>query len=439
MNLSQWHDQLDAPGLSRAMHAFMTELYPLCRSITGDGLRETLRQIQRRIPLQIHEVPTGTPVFDWTIPREWNIRDASICDPSGRRLVDFRASNLHVVNYSVPVRQRMRGAELRPHLHTLPDHPDWIPYRTSYYQEYWGFCLTRSQWEQIDDQTEYDVCIDATLAPGSLSYGECFLAGQRPEEVLISTHACHPSLCNDNLSGIAVATTLAHLLAPLTRRYSYRFLFVPGTIGAITWLSRNESVVPRVRHGLVLTGLGDPGPSTYKRSRQGQAEVDRAVEHVLKHAGGEYRLQDFIPYGYDERQYCSPGFNLPVGCFMRSPHGTYPQYHTSGDNLEFVRLDSLADSLAKLVAVLEVIEGNRVYQNLCPKCEPMLGRRGLYAALGGTTDKRKREMAMLWVLNLADGRHSSLDIAERAGLPFRLVQSVAEVLQTHELLREILP
>ena len=310
------------------IYRFMSEMYPICRSITGEGLRQTLRLIGKRIPLEIHEVPSGTAVFDWVVPKEWNIKDAYIRNSRGEKVVDFQKSNLHVVNYSIPVHRRISLAELKSHLFALPDHPDWIPYRTSYYKEDWGFCLTHNQLLALKDD-EYEVCIDATLEPGALSYGECYLRGETTDEVLITTHICHPSLCNDNLSGIAIATLLAKLLSGFQLRHSYRFLFIPATIGSITWLCQNESKLPNIKHGLVLTLLGDPGRSTYKKSRSGNAAIDHAAAHVLKHSGADDSVVEFHPYGYDERQFCSPGFNLPVGCLMRSPNGGFPEYHTS--------------------------------------------------------------------------------------------------------------
>ena len=420
-------------SLGEQMYALIRDLYPICRSITGDGFRETLRRLRQEIPLEIHEVASGTRVFDWTVPNEWNVRDAYIKNSRGARVVDFRKSNLHVVSYSTPVQRTLTLAELKPHLYSLPDHPDWIPYRTSYYQENWGFCLTHRQLLELPDD-EYDVCIDATLAPGHLTYGEYYLPGERTDEILISSHVCHPSLANDNLSGIAVAAELARQITAAPRRYSYRFLFIPGTIGSITWLALHEAQVARIRHGLVLTGVGDRGTPTYKASRRGDALVDRAARHVLSHAGGEHTIQDFSPYGYDERQYCSPGFDLAVGCFMRTPHGQYPEYHTSADNLDFISPASLADSYAKCLAMLEILEQDARYVNQNPKCEPQLGRRGLYTALRGG-DLPDHELTLLWVLNLSDGRHSLLDIAERAGMPFRATRHAAEALVAKGLLR----
>jgi aminopeptidase-like protein len=329
----------------------------------------------------------------------------------------------------------MRLAEFRDHLFTVSNRPDWVPYRTSYYKESWGFCLSESQLAQMNENEEYDVCIDSSLQDGSLTYGEYLLKGAKAEEVLISCHVCHPSLANDNLSGISLAVALAKVLGEQPRRYSYRFLFIPGTIGSITWLARNEAIVPHIRHGLVLTCVGDPGNVTYKRSRRGDAEIDRAFTHILQHSGAPHRIIDFFPYGYDERQYCSPGFNLPVGCLMRSQHGQFPEYHTSADNPDFVRPDALADSLEKCRAVIDVLEHNRVYMNQLPKCEPQLGRRGLYTGLGSEEERRRNEMALLWVLNLADGTGDLLEIAERAGLPFSEIRLAADALSQTELLK----
>jgi len=425
----------DPASAGASLFELVAELFPLHRSITGDGVRETLARLARHIPLVVHEVPSGTRVFDWTVPDEWNVRDAWIADPTGRRIVDIRRSNLHLVHYSVPVRARLPLADLRPHLFSRPDVPDVVPYRTSYYAPTWGFCLAHRDLAALADG-EYEVCIDATLAAGSLTYGECVLPGESDDEVLVSTHICHPSLANDNLSGIAVATALAQELAARgARRYGYRFVFAPGTIGAITWLARNESRVDRIRHGLVLAGLGDTSAFTYKKSRRGDAEIDRVVPHVLRHAGAPHAIADFSPYGYDERQYCSPGFDLPVGCLMRTPHGTYPEYHTSADDLGFVRAEGLHESLRLVLAVIDTLEANRAHVSQNPKCEPQLGRRGLYASVGGG-DPRADELALLWMLNLADGRHSLLDIAERAGMPFEAIARAARLLSEHGLLKE---
>lgn len=419
-----------------AMYSLISRLYPICRSITGDGVRETLRILGEQIPIEMHEVPSGTRAFDWTVPQEWNIRDAWIRRKrDGLVIADLARSNLHVMSYSVPVHGVFSLERLRQHIFTLPGHPAWIPYRTSYFDRNWAFCLSHEQLLAMEDG-DYEVLIDSRLEDGSLTYGECLLEGSTPDEILISAHVCHPSMCNDNLSGIAVAAALARRLSEYPRRHTFRFVFAPATIGAITWIAGHEVALGRIRAGLVLSCVGDAGPFTYKRSRRGNAQVDRAVEHVLKTSGAAYRVRDFSPYGYDERQYCSPAFELPVGSFLRTPNGEYPEYHTSADNLDLVRPEALAGSLETLAAVMEVLEGNGKYQNLQPYCEPQLGRRGLYRAVGGP-DVESTHLAMLWVLNFSDGKHDLLAIAERSGLSFEAVHSAAALLSAHGLLRKL--
>jgi aminopeptidase-like protein len=428
--------EIDNPvQIGLEIHQLISKLYPICRSITGNGVRETLHILQQFIPLELHEVPSGTPVFDWTVPKEWNIKDAYVINPQGEKVIDFQKSNLHILNYSIPIHRQMPLSELKEHLFSLPDRPDWVPYRTSYYQENWGFCLSHHALEQLQDG-EYEVYINSSLAPGSLTYGEYYIPGETSEEILFSCHICHPSLCNDNLSGIGLATFLAKQIEAKSQRYSYRFLFVPGTIGSITWLSLNRDRVDRIKHGLVISGVGDSGHLTYKKSRRGDAEIDRAVMHILKHSGQEYAIEDFSPYGYDERQYCSPGFNLPVGSLTRTPFNCYPEYHTSADNLDFIHPPDLADSLAKYLAVINILEHNRTYLNTNPHCEPQLGKRGLYGNFGGKKSTKTREMAMLWVLNLSDGEYSLLDVADRANLPFSVIQEAADDLVASGLLSE---
>ena len=426
---------LDPADVGRQMSDLVSKLYPICRSITGDGVRQTLKILQEHIPLTMHEVPSHTPVFDWTVPKEWNIRDAYIKTSKGEKIVDFQQCNLHVLNYSLPVHKKVSLDELKAHAFTLPDRPDWIPYRTSYYKENWGFCLSHNQLVALPND-EFEVFVDASLEDGHLTYGEYFLKGQTEDEVLISTHICHPSLANDNLSSIALAVFLSKHLSALSTRYSYRFLFTPGTIGSITWLSLNEAQTTRIKHGLVLACVGDAGKITYKKSRKGHAEIDRTVCQVLKDSGDDYAITDFSPYGYDERQFCSPGFDLPVGCFMRTPHGQFPEYHTSADNLELVKSEYLHDSFTKCLSILDVLEHNRTYLNLNPKCEPQLGKRGLYSQIGGRTDGKLRELAMLWVLNFSDGKHNLLDIAEKSNLQFSVIHNAAQMLLEHGLLKE---
>jgi aminopeptidase-like protein len=425
----------DTSGMGEEMYRFITDLFPICRSITGQGVRETLSLLQKHVPLDIHEIPSGTRVFDWIIPKEWNIRQAWIKDPTGGKIIDFQDSNLHVLNYSTPVHARLSLTDLREHLYSVPEHPEWIPYRTSYYNKNWGFCLPHNQLLALSEG-EYEVFIDSSLEDGHLTYGEYYLRGETESEVLISTHICHPSLANDNLSGVAVAAFLAKHLSKLSLKYSYRFLFIPGTIGSIAWLSLNESQVSRIKHGLVFTCLGDPGKYTYKKSRRGDAEIDRAVIEVLKKSGDTFEIREFSPYGYDERQFCSPGFNLPVGCFMRTPHAQYPEYHTTADNLDLVRPEYLAHSFSKCLAIFQVLENNRVYLNQNPKCEPQLGKRGIYSQIGGQIDAKAQELALLWVLNLSDGKNSLLDIAEKSNLNFSRVSNAAQTLLKTGLLQE---
>ncbi|MFF9859087.1 DUF4910 domain-containing protein [Streptomyces tendae] len=416
------------------MYALVERMYPLCRSITGDGVRATLQIVDEYIPLHVHEVPTGTQVLDWTVPKEWNIRDAYVADAAGRRVVDFAASSLHVLGYSTPVSATMPLAELRPHLHTLPDHPSWVPYRTSYYQPEWGFCLAQETLDALPEG-DYEVRIDSTLEDGHLTYAEHVVPGRVPDEVLVSCHTCHPSLANDNLAGIAVATFLARELAERNPYYTYRFVFAPGTIGAITWLARNRERVERVEHGLVLACAGDPGQLTYKQSRRGDAEIDRVLRHVLSASQRPHRVTEFTPYGYDERQYCSPGFDLGVGSLTRTPYAGYPEYHTSADDLDFVSPAAMADTLAVCREAFAVLDRNRRYVNLSPYGEPQLGRRGLYDSLGGRSDAKQAQMAMLWVLSLADGEHGLLDVAERSGLPFDTVAAAADALHGAGLIK----
>lgn len=411
----------------------MERLYPICRSITGAGTRATLAVIGERIPLQLTEVPSGTPVFDWEVPNEWTVREAWIEDEAATRIVDLRNHTLHLMSYSVPVDATMSLEELRPHLYSLPDHPDWIPYRTSYYRENWGFCLPHRQIESLRPG-RYRVRIDSELKPGSLTYGECVIEGEVDDEVLLFTHVCHPSLCNDNLTGIALATELAAQFCASRPRLTYRFVFAPGTIGSITWLARNEAHVGRVRHGLVLGLAGDRGPITYKRSRRGDAAIDQIAAFVLKDFGARARMVDFSPYGYDERQLCSPGFNLPVGRLTRTPNNEYSEYHSSADDFSLIDKDALAESLFAAASMLRIADRDATYLNLNPKCEPRLGKRGLFRLTGGT-HPGEFEHALLWVLNQSDGSSSLLAIARRAGLPFDIVASAADALAQVGLLR----
>ena len=449
------------PEIGTEMYDMMVKLYPICRSITGDGVRKTLDIISEQIPLEKHEILTGTEVFDWTIPKEWNIKDAYVKKSNGEKIIDFQKSNLHVLNYSVPVHNTVSLSELKDHLFTLPDQPALIPYRTSYYHENWGFCITHKQFLQLEED-EYEVVVDSTLENGSLSYGEYFIKGESEDEVLLSCYTCHPSMCNDNLSGIVLLTFLAKHLKNLSLKYSYRFLFIPETIGSIAWICKNEHNVAKIKHGLVASCVGDSGISTYKKSRQGNAEIDQTVIDVLKNSGDDYKIMDYEPYGSDERQFCSPGFNLPVGSLVRTYPFHFTEYHTSADNTEFVKAEYLADSFSKYFKVILKLEENfgkfysknneeelpeidskndQVFLNLNPKCEPKLDKTGMYGKIGAILREGKKgndSLAILWILNFSDGKHSLRHISLRSGIDFKQVKQAAKLLHEKKLLKRIL-
>jgi aminopeptidase-like protein len=420
-------------AIGRDAYNLMRRLFPLCRSLTGGGVRATFDLLEEEIPVTRTEIPSGTRVFDWIVPDEWNIRDAYIATADGTRVVDFRRSTLHVVSYSEPVRATLPLEALRKRLHTLPDQPDVVPYRTSYYERTWGFCLRHNQLLELKPG-DYEVVIDSTLEPGHLSYAELQIEGEGEGEVLFSTYLCHPSLANDNLSGIAVATMLARELIERRPRHTYRFLFAPGTIGPLAWLHQQRDGLDRIRHGLTVSCIGDGGNLTYKRSRQADADIDRAVETVLRDRGAPHRLLPWEPWGGDERQFCSPGFDLPVGTLMRTPHGEFAGYHTSADGLERIRPEALGEAVEACLEVVEVLESNRRYTNLSPFGEPQLGRRGLYRSAGGAVATPDDERALLWVLNQSDGRSTLLDVARSSGLRYTVVRRAAERLEAAGLL-----
>lgn len=423
-------------GLEQEISALLSRLYPILRSITGPGVRQTLDILSEIHPIALTEVPTGTKVFDWVVPREWSVREAWIKGPDGRKVVDITDHTLHLLNYSAPFSGRLSLEDLRPHLYSLPDHPDWIPYRTSYYNENWGFCLTDRQLQGLE-AGEYEVKLDSSLDEGSLTYGEIVLPGEIEDEILISTHVCHPSLANDNLTGMALAINLARRLGQGRRRHTIRFLFVPVTIGSITWLALNEDKVQRIKHGLVITGVGDASPFTYKRSRRGTASIDRAAERVLGASCELHRVIDFYPYGYDERQFNSPGFDLPVGRFSRASHGEYPEYHSSGDNLEFVRPASVVRGLELVQQIVQMVDQDAIYLSCNPKGEPQLGKHGLYRKVAGQTGQQTDELALLWIMSCSDGRHTLSDIADRAQLPVERLRAAADRLEQHGLVRRL--
>ncbi|MFH5804232.1 DUF4910 domain-containing protein [Alienimonas sp. DA493] len=430
------------------------ELFGIYRAKTGAGVRRSLARLADRLPTgagewAVHEVPTGTPILDWEAPAEWNLRDAWIADPTdpaAGRLVDFRRCNLHVLSGSAPIDRRVPWSELKEHLHTAPDRPADVPFRTCEPGATWGFCVSQEQYDALAarGEREYEVRIDATVAPGALTLAEWFLppdapgpATGEPAEVLISTHTCHPALAHDGVSGMAVAAELAGALAARPgRRFGYRLLFAPATVGAIAWLAANRDCSDRVFAGLTLACCGDDGPFTLRRSRRGDAQIDRAAAHVLKHRDEPYELRDFVPFGYDQRQFCSPGFDLPVAGLTRTPNGEYSQYHTSADDLSRLSAAGLGGTVEVCAAICDVLEGNRTYVNLKPYGEPRLGPLGLYAAFGTEPDSAAAQRAVQWALNLGDGRHALLDVAERSGLPFPAVARAAAVLRSHDLLTE---
>lgn len=432
---------LDFSAVGEEMHALARELFPLNRSLTGPGFRQTLDELERTAgPMRRHRFATGERVFDWTIPREWTLREAWIKDPQGRRVVSLEESNLHVVGYSVAVHARMPLHQLQEHIHSLPDQPEAVPYRTSYYAESWGFCLSDRRRCALEPG-EYEVLIDADLEPGHVEVGEVTIEGQTPREVLFSTYCCHPSLANNELSGPVLAAHLARLLRETERepRFTYRFLFLPETIGSIAYLARfGERVIERLVAGYVVTCIGDPGPFTYKRSRRGDSLADRAAEHVLRHFGAPHRTIDFYPRtvaGSDERQYCSPGFNLPVGSLMRSMYATYPEYHTSLDDLSLITAEALGQSLEAYHRIVEALEGNVTLEVTVPCGEPQLSARGLYPTTGGTALTERRLRDMMHLLSYCDGSSDLLEAAEAAERPFWELLPVADRLREEGLLR----
>lgn len=444
--MSLFYDYLNnTKAAGENMFSLIEKMYPICRSITGDGVRKTLAIIGEKIPVKINEVPSGTEVFDWTVPKEWNIKDAWIKNSNGEKIVDFMKSNLHVLNYSIPIHKKVKFQELKSHVFTLPYTPDWIPYMTSYYSENWGFSMTHNDFLKLESETnvddEFEVFVDSSLKEGFLTYGEYYIRGESEEEVLISTYLCHPSLCNDNLSGVALNTYLAEALTKMQEekklKYSYRFLFIPETIGSITWLSLNEEKTAKIKYGLVASCVGDRGCLTYKKSREGNKLIDKMAENVLKHSGVQYKVIDFFPWGSDERQFSSPGFNLPVGSLMRTPYGCYGEYHTSADNLDFIDKACLGDTFNKYLRIVFEIENNETYINLNPKCEPRLGKRGLYGNLGGRGQYEHDELVLFWVLNQSDGSNSILDISEKAKVDFIRVKNAADALLKAGLLKKV--
>ena len=417
--------------------SYFDRLWSLPRSITGDGVRKTHDILGEILPLERIEIPSGTKCFDWTVPKEWAVREAYVMSPKGERLFDFAENNLHLLNYSAPFRGKMSLRELDGHLYSLPEMPDAIPYRTSYYEEKWGFCLSQNQRDTLVDG-EYEVVVDTELIDGSLTISECVLPGETKDEVLISTYTCHPSMANNELSGPLVAAFLGRFLASLPkRRLTYRFVFLPETIGSIAYLHRcGGHLKDHLAAGYVVTCVGDCGNFTYKRSRRGGTLADRACEYLLSQTDKSFSVRDFAPFGSDERQYCSPGFDLPVGALMRSAPGDYPQYHTSLDNREAVSFEAMAESVDLYTRLCLTLDGNRRYLNQVMFGEPQLGKYGLYPGTGGQNATIPDTADILWLLSLADGNNDLIAIAEKSGVDFDVLASIAERCLEAGLLKE---
>jgi aminopeptidase-like protein len=423
--------------MKNEIEKYFDKLWPISRSLTGHGNRETFKILGDVIDLKISEVPSGTKCFDWTVPPEWNIKEAWIKNSRGEKIVDFSKSNLHILGYSEPFDGVVSFEELKSHLHSLPEQPDLIPYLTSYYQRRWGFCLSHNQFLALDNNDAYSVFIDSSLNEhGSMTIGEAVIKGKSENEVLFSTYICHPSLANNELSGPLVSAFIYHKLKELKNlKYTYRFIFVPETIGSIYSLSvEGDHWKKNLRAGFVLTCIGDGGKFTYKKSRIGNSLPDRAALTILNQTEKDFNVIDFFPSGSDERQYCSPGFNLPVGSLMRTMYGKYPEYHTSGDNKDFISFDAMEKSVLKYLEIIELLERNEKYVNTIPYCEPQLGKRGLYPTLGSQKISEDFVETMMWILNLADGSNDLISISEKSKIPVRQLIPVVDKLIDNGLL-----
>jgi len=420
---------------------YFDRLWYITRSLTGDGNRATLKILSEIIDLQITEVPSGTKCFDWTVPPEWNIKEAWIKDSNGNKIIDFTENNLHILGYSEPYHGKLSFEELKSHLYTLPLQPELIPYLTSYYKRRWGFCLTHNQFLKIDKNETYEVFIDSSLnESGFMTIGEAVIKGKSEKEILFSTYICHPSLANNELSGPLVSAFIYNSLKnEKNLKYTYRFLFLPETIGSIYSLSvKGEYWKKNLIAGFVITCIGDNGKFTYKRSRKGNSIADRVVETILTQTESEFQIVDFFPSGSDERQYCSPGFNLPVGSLMRTMYGKYPEYHTSADNKNFISFEAVEKSVLKYLEVIKLIEKNERYINKMPFCEPQLGKRGLFPTLGSQKETNDFVMAMMWILNLSDGENDLISISEKSKITVcELIPVVDKLIENGILENEI--
>ncbi|HCF03067.1 DUF4910 domain-containing protein [Flavobacterium sp.] len=417
---------------------YFDRLWPICRSLTGNGNRQSFKILKEIVDIKIKEIPSGTKCFDWTVPPEWNIRKAFIKDSKGNTIIDFENNNLHILGYSEPVSLKLDFDLLKEHIYTLPEQPDLIPYLTSYYQKRWGFCMSHNQFCTLDKNEIYTVLIDSELNDeGSMTIGEAFIKGKSEKEILFSTYICHPSLANNELSGpLVTAFIYKHLKQKKKLKYSYRFAFVPETIGSICLLSeKGDHFKENLQAGFVITCIGDKGDYTYKRSRIGNALPDRAAELILEQTENNFNLVEFFPSGSDERQYCSPGFNLPVGSLMKTMYGKYPEYHTSADDKDFISFEVMEASVYKYLDIIELIEHNEKYINLLPNCEPQLGKRGLYPTLGSQKITDNFVDGMMWILNLADGEHDLIDISKRSQIKVQDLYPIIDKLLEKKILK----
>lgn len=418
----------------RSMYELAGRLFPICRSITGNGFRQSLEMIREILPeIQVFEISSGTAVYDWTVPKEWNIREGWIKNLQGETIIDFNDCNLHVMGYSVPVHQTITRGELLDHIYTQPEQPEWIPYVTSYYKERWGFCMSERQKQALTD-AEYEVCIDSTLEDGYLTYGELVLPGETDDEIFFSTYLCHPSMANNELSGPCVQTEVIKYLKYLShRRYTYRFVFIPETIGSITYLSRNLEVLQQhVKAGFVLSCVGDNRTYSMVSTKYEDTLADRVLNNVLKFHYPDYIRYSFMKRASDERQYGSAGVDLPVCAFCRSKYHEYPEYHTSADNMDLISPEGLSGAYEVLVKVINALENNYFYQMQC-KCEPQLGKRGLYPTVSQKGTKGDARYMQDFIA-YADGRNDLIGISNILDIPVDKLIPIKDQLMEHHLL-----
>lgn len=420
------------------LQSLFNSLWPLNRSLTGDGNRETLRILSEVIPLKIYEIPCGTKCFDWEIPSEWNVKEAWIKNSKGEKIIDFSINNLHLLGYSEPIHKIISYDELKKHLYTLPKQPDAIPYRTSYYQKRWGFCMSYTQYLTLSPEEKYEVYIDASHnTAGSMTVAEAEIKGNTNKTIYITTYICHPSMANNELSGPLVICKLFHLIKEkiLNPQYTYKFLFMPETIGSIWYLSTHkDEIIKNCLSGIVVTCIGDEAPFTLKKSRIGNGILEKCIEYLLETSHKPYKLYDFFPLGSDERQYCSPGFNLPFCSLTRSMYGQYKEYHTSLDNKDFISFEAMNKSSEFLFQCIQTVEYNATYINTYPYCELQLGKRGLYPTLSAPNARTKTIDAIMWILNYSDGEHDLLWIAQKSKIEFTVIKEATELLLQHKIL-----